>query len=131
VSVTLTSSSLVLFSSQAGSRLATVLFLSRINNMATTVRPPGRWRFFVFDPLSFVAFLDYPHDLLARKYLKCLPLFAGRLGESIEDHLVSFSKLLDDFQVEHEDVVMRMFVSTLEGEARTWYKSLPDASING
>jgi hypothetical protein len=26
---------------------------------------------------------------------------------------------------------MRMFVSTLEGEARTWYKSLPDASIDG
>jgi hypothetical protein len=33
--------------------------------------------------------------------------------------------------VEHEDVAMRMFVSTLEGEARTWYKSLPDASIDG
>jgi hypothetical protein len=38
---------------------------------------------------------------------------------------------LDDFEVEHEDVVMRMFVLTLEGEARTWYKSLLDASIDG
>jgi hypothetical protein len=83
--------------------------------MATIVRPPGRWRFFSFDPLSFVAFLDYPHDLPACKYLKCLPLFAGRLGESVEDHLVVFSKLLDDFEVEHEDVAMRMFVSTLKG----------------
>ena len=26
---------------------------------------------------------------------------------------------------------MKMFVSTLEGEAQTWYKSLPDASIDG
>jgi hypothetical protein len=58
-------------------------------------------------------------------------LFAGKFGESVEDHLADFSKLLDDFEVEHEDVAMRMFVSTLEGEARTWYKSLPDASIDG
>ena len=42
-----------------------------------------------------------------------------------------FSKLLDDFEVEHEDVAMRMFVSTLEGEARTWYESIPDVSIDG
>jgi hypothetical protein len=69
--------------------------------------------------------------LPAHKWLKCLPLFAGRLGESIEDHLAAFSKLLDDFEVEHKDVVMRMFVSTLEGEAQTWYGSLPDVSIDG
>jgi hypothetical protein len=99
--------------------------------MVAAVRPPGRWRFSAFDPLSFVAFPDYPHDLPACKWLKCIPLFAGRLGESVEDHLAAFSKLLDDFEVEHEDVAMRMFVSTLEGEARTWYKSLPDASIDG
>jgi hypothetical protein len=85
--------------------------------MAATLRPPGRWRFSSFDPLSFVAFPDYSHDLLARKWLKCLPLFAERSGESVEDHLATFSKLLDDFEVEHEDVAMRMFVSTLEGEA--------------
>jgi hypothetical protein len=60
--------------------------------------------------MSFVAFPDYPHDFPVRKYLKCLSLFAGRLGESIEDHLDAFSKLLDDFEVENEDVAMRMFV---------------------
>jgi hypothetical protein len=72
--------------------------------MAATVRPPRRWRFSSFDPLSFVSFLDYPHDLPTCKYLKLLCLFAGRLGESIEDHLTIFSKLPDDFEVEHEDV---------------------------
>jgi hypothetical protein len=99
--------------------------------MAAVVRPPVRWIFSSFDPLSFVAFPYYAHDSLARKWLKCLPLFAGRSRESIEDHLPSFSKLLDDFEVEHEDVAMRMFVSNLEGQARTWYKSLPDAFIDG
>jgi hypothetical protein len=95
--------------------------------MATVVRPPGRWRFSAFDTLSFVAFPEYPHNLL----IKCIPFFAGRSGESVEDHLDVFSKLLDDFQVEHEDVAMRMFVSNLEGEAQTWYKSLHDTSIDG
>ena len=81
-----------------------------MNNMAIAARPLG------FDPLSFVAFLDYPHDLPVCKWLKCIHLFAGRSRESVEDHFTVFSKLLDDFEVEHEDVAMRMFVSTLEGE---------------
>jgi hypothetical protein len=99
--------------------------------MAATVRPLVRWIFSSFDPISFVAFPDYPHDLPMRKWIKCLPLFTGRLRESVEDHLDVFSKLLDDFEVEHEDVVMSMLVLTLEGEAQTWYKSLADASIDG
>jgi hypothetical protein len=99
--------------------------------MVVVLRPLVRWRFSSFDPLSFFSFPKYPHELPGCKWLKCIPLFAGRLGESIEDHLVVFSKLLDDFVVEYGDVVMRMFVSNLKGEAQTWYKSLPGASIDG
>jgi hypothetical protein len=98
--------------------------------MDADVRPPVRWKFSAFDPLSFVAFPNYPHDLPVHKWLKCRPLFVGRLGESVEDHLAKFLQAVGDFDVEHEDVVMRMFVSTLEGEVRAWYKSLPDASID-
>jgi hypothetical protein len=58
-------------------------------------------------------------------------LFAGRSGLSIEDHLAKFLQVVGDFDVEHEDVVMRMFVLTLEEEARAWYKSLPNDFING
>ena len=85
--------------------------------MDATVRTPIRWRFFAFDPLSFVAFPDYPHDLLTRKWLKHITLFAGKLGESVENHLAKVLQVVGDFDVEHEDVVMRMFVSTLEWEA--------------
>ena len=99
--------------------------------MAAAVRSLVRWRFYAFDPLSFVAFPDYPHDLPTHKWLKRIPLFAGRLGELVEDHLDKFLQVVWDFNVEHEDVVMRMFVPTLEWEARAWYKSLPDASIDG
>jgi hypothetical protein len=55
--------------------------------MNATVRPIVRWRFFAFDPISFVAFLDYPHDLPVCEWLKCIPLFLGRLGESFNNHL--------------------------------------------
>jgi hypothetical protein len=58
--------------------------------MVVVVRPPVRWRFSAFDPLSFVAFPNYSHDLPARKWLKCLPLSIGRSRESIEDHLDAF-----------------------------------------
>jgi hypothetical protein len=40
-------------------------------------------------------------------------------------------KVCDDEAVEHEDVTMKMFVSTLEAEADAWYKDLPNNSIDG
>jgi hypothetical protein len=58
--------------------------------MDATVRPSVKWRFSSFDPLSFAAFPDYPHDLPAHKWLKRIPLFARRLRELIEDHLAHF-----------------------------------------
>jgi hypothetical protein len=72
--------------------------------MDAAVRPSVRWRFYFFDPLSFVAFRDYPHDLPRHKWLKHIPLFAGRLGESVEDHLTKFLHVVGDFNVEHEDM---------------------------
>jgi hypothetical protein len=99
--------------------------------MDVAVRPLVRWRFSAFDPLSFASFIDYPHDLPSHKWIKHIPSFVGWLGESIEDHLDKFLQVVHDFDVEHEVLVMRMFVSTLEGETRAWYKSLPDASIDG
>jgi hypothetical protein len=91
--------------------------LSEINNTDAIVKPLVRWRFSTFDPLSFAEFSDYPHDLPAHKWLKSIPLFAGQSGESVEEHLDKCLQVVSDFEVEHEDVVMRMFVSPLEGEA--------------
>lgn len=36
---------------------------------------------------------------------------------------------MDNFQIEYEDVVVKMLVQTLEGNVRLWYKSIFDASI--
>jgi hypothetical protein len=83
--------------------------------MVGIVRPQERFRLSVYDPISFVAFPSYQHDLPAYGYHKRLPLFAGKFGVSTEDHLVDFLKVVDDC----DDMVMRMFVQTLEGDART------------
>jgi hypothetical protein len=90
-----------------------------------------RFKFSAYDPLIFVAFPNHHHDLPVGEYRKHLPLFAGKFGVSIEDHLADFLKVVDDCEVEHEDVAMRMFVQTLKGDALTWYKFLPDAFIDG
>jgi hypothetical protein len=37
---------------------------------------------------------------------------------------------LDNLFVEHDDVFMRLFVQTLEGDVRKWFRGLPHASIN-
>jgi hypothetical protein len=58
-------------------------------------------------------------------------LFAGKFGVSIEDHLTDFLKVMDDCDVEHEDVVMRMFVQILKGDGQACYKLLPAGSIDG
>jgi len=37
--------------------------------------------------------------------------------------------LIDDFEVEDEDVVMKLFMQSLIDDARDWYRSLPQAII--
>jgi len=84
------------------------------------VRPPVRWRFFAFDPLSFVAFTNYPHDLPGHKWLKRISLSARRLGESIEDHLANFLQMVGDFDVEHEDASIDEWDSFQEKFTERW-----------
>jgi hypothetical protein len=65
------------------------------------------------------------------EYGKHLPKFAGNSAVSVQDHFTAFLKFVDNLEVEYEDLVMKMFMQTLEGDARTCYKSLPAACIDG
>jgi len=47
----------------------------------------------------------------------------------VEDHLKKFLKILEYLEMEHEDVIMNIFMQTLEGEAWILYKSLVAGSI--
>jgi hypothetical protein len=51
-------------------------------------------------------------------YLKQLPKFMGEGDVTAEEHLEAFYSFIDDHVIMHADVRMRIFVHSLEGEAR-------------
>jgi hypothetical protein len=62
-------------------------------------------------------------------YMRYFPRFNGDGSVTVEDHLSLFYSFADNFNVEHADVWMRLFVQSLNGEARKWFRSLPANSI--
>ena len=50
-------------------------------------------------------------------YLKVLPRFNGEHNTAAQKHLEVFCAFAEDFNVEHLDVVLRLFVQSLDGEA--------------
>ena len=63
-------------------------------------------------------------------YLKLLPLSNAEKKRTAEDHLDAFQNFVDNFYIEHEDVYMRLFVQSLDGDIRIWFITLPPGSIN-
>jgi hypothetical protein len=63
-------------------------------------------------------------------YVNLLPKFNGEDEITALEHLSSFDNFIDNLGLEHEDVYMRIFVQTFEGEVRTWFKGLPPNYID-
>jgi hypothetical protein len=87
---------------------------------------PGSYR-----PLDMSEIPGYPRKMPPR-YEDFLPRFAGIDDECPKSHMRRFWKFFQHFPVsdEAEDLVMKLFSSSLHGEARRWYDNLPAASIN-
>jgi hypothetical protein len=64
-------------------------------------------------------------------YLKYMPKFTGEEDITAEEHLAAFYSYADNLNIENEDVWMRVFVQSLDGEARKWFRSLALGSIDG
>jgi hypothetical protein len=64
-------------------------------------------------------------------YLKQLPKFTGEGDIATEEHLEAFYSFTDDHVIMHVNVWMRIFIHSLEGEARKWFRALPPGSIDG
>jgi hypothetical protein len=71
------------------------------------------------------------NTLSADGYLKQLPKFTGEGDVTADEHLEAFYSFTDDNVIMHADVWMRIFVHSLQGEARKWFKALPPGSIDG
>jgi len=64
-------------------------------------------------------------------YLKYIPKFMGEENIIAEQHLVAFYSYADNLNIENEDVWMRFFVQSLDGEVRKWFRGLTLGSIDG
>jgi hypothetical protein len=65
------------------------------------------------------------------KQLPKLPKFAGEGDITVEAHLEAFYSFTDNQAIENEYVWMRIFVHSLNGEARKWFRAFPPGSIGG
>jgi len=69
------------------------------------------------------------HDLLVN-YINNLPRFDGENGKiTIERHIQNLEDFLELYEVEDDDVYIRMFALYLEGKVKNWFKNLQAASI--
>ena len=73
--------------------------------------------------------LPQPLSEMPQDYLKSLPRFNGEGDNMAQSHIETFNAFTKNINMEQLDVVMRLFVQSLDGEARKLFKSLPDASI--
>jgi hypothetical protein len=62
-------------------------------------------------------------------YLKYMLNFIGEEDITTEEHLLSFYSYVDNLNIENEDVWMRVFVQSLDGEDRKWFRGLTPRSI--
>jgi hypothetical protein len=62
-------------------------------------------------------------------YLKYMRKFTEEEDITAEEHLVVFYSYVDNQNIENEDVWMRVFVQSLFGEARKWFRGLAPGSI--
>jgi hypothetical protein len=83
-----------------------------------------------FAPLDFANVYGFPNTVPDIKiWGDILPKFGEYEDDNPGQHLFEFHKLMEELNVHHEDVLMKLFMFSLENDARLWYKSLPHSSI--
>jgi hypothetical protein len=81
--------------------------------------------------LDFTIFLGFPNVVLDIEVWKDrLPNFIEDVGDNPAQHLFEFHKLMDQLDIHHGDVLMKLFMFSLGGDALYWYKSLPPSNIS-
>jgi hypothetical protein len=64
-------------------------------------------------------------------YQKYMPKFTGEGDVTAEEHIEAFYSYAENLNIEDVDVWTRVFVQSLDGHARKWFKELPAGSIAG
>jgi hypothetical protein len=58
------------------------------------------------------------------------PIFREHKDDNLAQHLHEFHELMHQWGIHHEDVLLKIFMFSLAGDAREWYFSLPPTSIS-
>jgi hypothetical protein len=64
-------------------------------------------------------------------YLKYMPNFTREEDIIAKEHLVALYSYAKNLNIENRDVWMRVFVQSLDGEVRKWFRGLTPGSIAG
>ena len=83
-----------------------------------------------YAPTSRDHILGFPNKIPKVDWLQNLPMFRNVEGNDAALHLVKFRIHVHKLKINFpKDCLMKMFMDTLEDEARSWYESFPPASI--
>ena len=63
-------------------------------------------------------------------YYKYLCRFDGENGIIAQKHIQGFKNYLDLFEIDEDDVIIRLFSLSLQSRVKSWLKNLPIASIS-
>ena len=78
-----------------------------------------------FAPLALpVVFHDIPHY-----YAQNIPFYDGDGNFTTRQHVDKFDDYVDLELVDEDDIKMRLYVLSLSGEAKKWFRNLPSRSI--
>jgi hypothetical protein len=84
-----------------------------------------------FSPLNFFVVPSFPNVVpTIDEWGDYLPRFRKDKDDNLADHLLEFHEVMHQLGIHHEDVLMNMFMYSLEGDYREWYRSFPPASIS-
>jgi hypothetical protein len=84
-----------------------------------------------FAPFNFSAIPSFPNVVPSMdEWGDYLPRFRECEEDNPAQHLSEFHELMRQWEIHHEDVLLKMFMFSLAGDARKWYHSLPPASIS-
>ena len=81
-----------------------------------------------YKKISFIGIPGFPNPIsndLREKVIK----FLGNNDMTGEENLRKFMDMLNDYEVEHEDVVMKLFNHSLTEDARDLFRRLFDDNI--
>jgi hypothetical protein len=84
-----------------------------------------------YAPFDFSNILGFPNPMPSTKdWEDCLPRFREDDDDCPTQHLIDFHECMYQLGIFHEDVLMKMFMISLDGDAHQWYKSLHVACIS-